>query len=182
MALLPFHPRPRIGQRRASASEGGSGSDRAERQSARRGPLAPPAAPRVICGKQPAAGGIINAGTSLDAIRRMGGGFALGLLAAVLAAQAETDRSGPVDSAREREWRNGPGMEFVRVLAGEMPVGMTTRCRGASEGCINGKTGWEHAARSGTVGAHYGELDEIAWWWGNSGGKTHRAGLKRSNG
>jgi formylglycine-generating enzyme required for sulfatase activity len=31
---------------------------------------------------------------------------------------------------------------------------------------------WEYAARAGTAGPRYGELDEIAWWAGNSGDKA----------
>ena len=41
---------------------------------------------------------------------------------------------------------------------------------------------WEYAARSGTVGAHYGDLDEIAWYDENSGDRTHPVGEKRANG
>ena len=40
---------------------------------------------------------------------------------------------------------------------------------------------WEYAARAGTTGARYGELDEIAWYGGNSGLKTHPVGEKRAN-
>ena len=40
---------------------------------------------------------------------------------------------------------------------------------------------WEYAARAGTTGARYGELEEIAWYWGNSGGRTHPVGEKRAN-
>ena len=40
---------------------------------------------------------------------------------------------------------------------------------------------WEYAARAGTTGARYGELDEIAWWSGNSGRTTHPVGEKRAN-
>ncbi len=41
---------------------------------------------------------------------------------------------------------------------------------------------WEYAARAGTVGTRYGELDEIAWYEGNSGGRPHPVGEKRANG
>ena len=34
---------------------------------------------------------------------------------------------------------------------------------------------WEYAARGGSSSARYGELDEIAWWGGNSGDKTFDA-------
>ena len=38
---------------------------------------------------------------------------------------------------------------------------------------------WEYAARAGTTGARYGELDETAWYGHNSGGTTHSVGQKR---
>jgi formylglycine-generating enzyme required for sulfatase activity len=40
---------------------------------------------------------------------------------------------------------------------------------------------WEYAARGGTTGARYGNLDEIAWYSANSGNKTHEVGQKRPN-
>jgi formylglycine-generating enzyme required for sulfatase activity len=40
---------------------------------------------------------------------------------------------------------------------------------------------WEYAARAGSTGARYGNLDEIAWYQGNSGGKTHEVGQKLAN-
>ena len=40
---------------------------------------------------------------------------------------------------------------------------------------------WEYAARAGTTGARHGELDEIAWYSGNSGGLTHEVGQKLAN-
>ena len=40
---------------------------------------------------------------------------------------------------------------------------------------------WEYAARAGTTGARYGELDLIAWYSGNSGRTTHPVGQKRAN-
>ena len=40
---------------------------------------------------------------------------------------------------------------------------------------------WEYAARAGTTGARHGELDEIAWYSGNSGGTTHPVGQKGAN-
>ena len=40
---------------------------------------------------------------------------------------------------------------------------------------------WEYAARAGTTGARYGELDEIAWYDGNSGGGPHEVAQKRPN-
>ncbi len=40
---------------------------------------------------------------------------------------------------------------------------------------------WEYAARAGTAGDRYGDLDEIAWWTGNSGRRTHPVGQKVPN-
>jgi sulfatase modifying factor 1 len=40
---------------------------------------------------------------------------------------------------------------------------------------------WEYAARGGTTGAHYGKLNDIAWYEGNSRGKTHVVATKRPN-
>ena len=40
---------------------------------------------------------------------------------------------------------------------------------------------WEHACRAGSTGVRYGELDEIAWWRENSGGRVHEVGGKAPN-
>ena len=40
---------------------------------------------------------------------------------------------------------------------------------------------WEYAARAGTAGARYGELDAIAWHGGNSGSETHAVKQKTAN-
>ena len=40
---------------------------------------------------------------------------------------------------------------------------------------------WEYAARAGTTGDRYGDLDEIAWYARNSGRKTHPVGRKLAN-
>jgi len=40
---------------------------------------------------------------------------------------------------------------------------------------------WEKAARGGTTGARYGNLDAIAWYAANSGGSTHPVGKKQPN-
>jgi formylglycine-generating enzyme required for sulfatase activity len=40
---------------------------------------------------------------------------------------------------------------------------------------------WEYAARAGTTGARYGELDAIAWHGGNSGNQTHAVKQKAAN-
>jgi formylglycine-generating enzyme required for sulfatase activity len=40
---------------------------------------------------------------------------------------------------------------------------------------------WEYACRAGTTGAYAGDLDQIAWYSANSGGKTHPVGTKKAN-
>jgi formylglycine-generating enzyme required for sulfatase activity len=40
---------------------------------------------------------------------------------------------------------------------------------------------WEYAARGGSRSSRYGELDAIAWYYGNSGRKTHAVGSKQPN-
>jgi formylglycine-generating enzyme len=40
---------------------------------------------------------------------------------------------------------------------------------------------WEHACRAGTTGVRPGELDDIAWYRGNSGGEVHEVGTKAPN-
>jgi formylglycine-generating enzyme required for sulfatase activity len=41
---------------------------------------------------------------------------------------------------------------------------------------------WEYAARAGSTRLLYGKLDEIAWYFGDSGSKTHPVGQKKPNG
>ena len=40
---------------------------------------------------------------------------------------------------------------------------------------------WEYAARAGTTGATYGNLDSVAWYGENSGSATHPVGQKQPN-
>jgi len=40
---------------------------------------------------------------------------------------------------------------------------------------------WEYAARAGSTASRYGDLDQIAWHLGNSGGKTHEVAQKQPN-
>jgi formylglycine-generating enzyme required for sulfatase activity len=40
---------------------------------------------------------------------------------------------------------------------------------------------WEYAARAGTTGEHYGNLEAIAWFGRNSGDQTHPVGRKQPN-
>jgi len=40
---------------------------------------------------------------------------------------------------------------------------------------------WEYAARGGSTAARYGNLNDIAWYFDNSGENTHEVGLKQAN-
>lgn len=40
---------------------------------------------------------------------------------------------------------------------------------------------WEYACRAGSQGPRYGELDAIAWYRDNSGGRSHPSGQKTPN-
>lgn len=40
---------------------------------------------------------------------------------------------------------------------------------------------WEYACRAGTTGPRYGPLDQVAWYRGNSGGKSHNVASKEPN-
>jgi sulfatase modifying factor 1 len=40
---------------------------------------------------------------------------------------------------------------------------------------------WEHACRAGSTGPRYGDLDDIAWYRGNSHEQPHEVGGKRPN-
>ena len=40
---------------------------------------------------------------------------------------------------------------------------------------------WEYAARAGSNGSRYGEIDQVAWYTGNSGSETHEVGRKQPN-
>ena len=40
---------------------------------------------------------------------------------------------------------------------------------------------WEYACRAGTTGTYAGDLDAMAWYYGNSRSKTHPVGQKKAN-
>ncbi len=73
-------------------------------------------------------------------------------------------------------WRKVMGSSPSHFKGDDLPVEQVS-WEEAAEYCrkINGRlpteAEWEYAARAGTTGARYGELDEIAWFGDNSGRK-----------
>jgi formylglycine-generating enzyme required for sulfatase activity len=88
----------------------------------------------------------------------------------------------------QSEWqklmgRNPPHFKGARLPVENVSWDDTQEFLGKSKGLRLPTEGeWEYACRAGTTGLRYGDLHQVAWYDGNSGGTTHAVGGKQSNG
>ncbi|WP_055483373.1 SUMF1/EgtB/PvdO family nonheme iron enzyme [Sphaerimonospora mesophila] len=105
--------------------------------------------------------------------------------------EAPVGSAGPRTPVTEISWMEA--VRFCNLLSqamslepcysmGDDPDGQDVVCDWDADGFrLPSEAEWEHACRAGTSGVRYGELDEIAWHRGNSGGELHDVATRAPN-
>ena len=105
--------------------------------------------------------------------------------------EAPESPAGPRTPVTEVSWQEA--VRFCNLLSraagfdpcysiGDDPDAQDVVCDRAAGGYrLPTEAEWEYACRAGTSGVRYGELDEIAWHRGNSGGEVHEVGTRAPN-
>ena len=96
-------------------------------------------------------------------------GFWLGDTEVTQAASQKIMRKNP-------SWFKGPTLPVEEILWDDAD----RYCR-AIGGRLPTEAEWEYAARAGTTEPRYGDLDKVAWHYGNSNLTSHPVGLKEPN-
>ncbi|WP_374191363.1 formylglycine-generating enzyme family protein [Planomonospora sp. ID82291] len=105
--------------------------------------------------------------------------------------EAPTSPAGPRTPVTDVSWLEA--VRFCNLLsretgltpcytAGDDPDGQDVVCAPEAGGYrLPTEAEWEYACRAGSSGVRYGELDEIAWHRGNSGGAVHDVATRAPN-
>ena len=112
-------------------------------------------------------------------------------LYAAVAGEAPASPAGPRTPVTEVSWVDA--VTFCNRLSqatglgpcyalGDDPEGRDVLCDWEADGYrLPSEAEWEHACRAGSTDVRYGELDDIAWHRGNSGGEVHDVGTRAPN-
>jgi len=107
-------------------------------------------------------------------------GFWIGQTEATVAAYqrfaSATNREMPFAPSFNSGWTN-PGMPMININWEEAQAFCAW-----SGGRLPTEAEWEYAARGGDPHPRYGQLDDIAWYGKNSGGRAHDVAQKQANG